>query len=119
LFIGGAAGFMIFNIIVLGLGDPKFPKGLETALGIYLPIWLVFYIPHMIVGWLMLTVKIPVSRRQTIAFIGYTFLILLAIEISFVLDAKLAVVALTWVAALFIAWLVRLRLLGVELSAKA
>ena len=119
LFIGGTASLMIFNIIVLGLGDPKFPKDLETALGFYLPIWLFFYFPHMISVWLILTVKIPVSRNQTITLLGFTVLILLAIQISFMLDFMLLTLAVIWVTALFIAGLLRYRLLPKAANEKA
>ena len=119
LFIGGTSGLMIFNIIVLGLGDTKFSQDISTALGIYLPIWLVCYLPHMIAGWLILTIKVPASKNQTIAYLGFTVLILLAIQMSFVLDLKLVALGITWVTALFIAWLLRHWILAKAANEKA
>lgn len=119
LFISGTAGLMIFNTMVLGLGDSKFPIDFETALGFYLPIWLGFYTPHMIVGLLMLTIKIPASNNRTIATTAFTVLTLSALSISFALDAKVEALAVEWIAALFIAWLFRRWLLGMTKSAEA
>lgn len=119
LIICGVAGLMTFNIMALGLGDTKFPQNIETALGFYFPIWLLFFTPHMLTGWLMLTINIPSSQKKVIAFIGFIVLILLAIELSFVFDLKLTALAFEWVAVLFIAWLIRRWLQSVSTNENA
>jgi len=113
-FIIATAGLMVFNIIVLGLGDPKFSKDLETALVFYFPIWLAFYTPQMVIGWLMFTIKIPMSINQTNAFLVFTILTLLVMEVSFLLDIGLMFLAVEWVSALFVAWLIRRWLLTIN-----
>ncbi|MFV1985578.1 MAG: hypothetical protein ACC657_18660 [Thiohalomonadales bacterium] len=107
LFIAGTGGLMMFNIMVLGLGDPKFSKDIKTALVFYFPIWLAFFTPHMIAGWLMFTINIPFSQNQSKAFLVFTFLVLLALEVSFIFDAKLVFLVLGFVVALLVAWSIR------------
>ena len=112
LFIVGVGSLMIFNIMILGLGDPKFPNSIETALGFYFPIWLVLFMPQMIVGWLLLTVNVPASSNQTFTVTGFTILILFATEVSFTLDLNLLAIAAGSVVVLLATWLIRYWLIG-------
>ena len=114
LFIISTACLMILNIMVFGLGDPKYPKDIETALGLYFPIWLAFYTPQIVVGWFMLTTKVPVSKTQVNALLFFTLFTLFTFEISFILDTGLMLLAVEWFVAVFVAWLIRRWLLFVK-----
>lgn len=111
-YVVGVASLMVFNILVLELGDPKFSKDIKIALGFYFPVWLALFTPHMLIGSLIFTLKTSLSQSHCMALLIFTILIMFLVEVSFVLDAKLLVIALEFVVILLAAWFIRQWLMG-------
>jgi hypothetical protein len=81
-YVSGVFSLIWFDLCVLGLGDPKF----ETALDLYFPLWLAFYLPAVITALVFLWRGRQLgSQLWRLAGI-YLFLILAVLEASFVLD---------------------------------
>ena len=102
---------IIFNVIVLQAGDPKFPSNLHTALTIYLPIWSIVSIPNILAVWSILTFKIPLVAIKPKVIVWFTVAILLALEVSFLLDLKLKGMVIEWALLIAALLLVRNRIL--------
>ena len=119
LFIVAATVMTIFNVIVLELGDAKFPSNLETAISIYLPIWLLGYAPHMISGWLILSKNINAPKSQKVATTTFTLITLLLLEVSFIFDADYIILGVELIITLLIAFGLRFWLKSKETHEKA
>ena len=107
LFILGAAALIFTNVVLLGLGDTKFEPVADTAFGFYLPIWLVFYSPHVLVGWVVLSLNVPPSRARSLVLFIFTVLVLAFLEASFVLDAGVVSLVIQFFVVLAVAILAR------------
>jgi hypothetical protein len=107
VFVVGAAALIAFNVVVLELGDSKFDKSLETACGFYLPIWLVLYSPHILTGWLVLSLGVRGTPRQHLAVSAYALMVLIALQMSFVADGDLVDLGVEWIALAALSWVAR------------
>jgi len=107
IFILGASALIFTNVVLLGLGDSKFEPVADTAFGFYLPIWLVFYSPHLLVGWVVLSINVPQSRSRGMVLFFFTVLILAFLEASFVLDAGVVSLVVEFFVVLAVAFLAR------------
>jgi len=103
----GASALMYINVVVLGLGDSKFEPVAATAFGFYLPIWLVFYSPHVLVGWVVLSFNVPASRARSAVLMIFSVLVLAFLEASFVLDAGVVSLVIQFLVVLATAFLAR------------
>jgi hypothetical protein len=86
-----AVGAILFiNIGVFHIVDPKFREmWIEPWLRMYWPLWTVFYAPSAMLALLACWYSRPLLPRHATVLLGfYLFLILVAIEIAFVLDAQ-------------------------------
>ena len=107
LFVLGASALIFTNVVLLGLGDSKFEPVADTAFGFYLPIWLVFYSPHLLVGWIVLSLNVPHSRSRGMVLFFITVLILAFLEASFVLDAGVVTLVIQFFVVLAVSFLAR------------
>ena len=105
-FIFGMAALTWINIFLLGRGDPKFGQT-YYAFRFYLAIWLIGLAPHLLTGWLVLSVKVRRSRMQAVILAAYISVLLAMFELFFVVDAKWPVLCATWLGSTLVA--IRLR----------
>lgn len=111
IYILAVAGLMYINVILLGFGDSKFPKNIDMALGFYFPLWLLVHIPHVVLGWGMLSSKRLSKKANAIQFALLLLSILGLIEVSFLLDLPIFVFPLELMITYWIALFLRRDLL--------
>jgi hypothetical protein len=89
------AAILLVNIGVFHIVDPKFRQTWKEAwLEIYWPLWAVFFAPSAMLALLACWYARPLTPRGAIKLLGsYLVLMVVAIEIAWLLDAQLLLLA--------------------------
>ena len=101
LFIGAylvsVGALMWTNTVILCLGDPKFGGGCG-GFTLYYYVWVVFFAPLVVVALVLVRPKktVGADRLRNLLLLIYLALIASALEVSFINDASVLILAVEW-----------------------
>ena len=102
-----AATLVSLNVVKYQLGDPSVGTDLVAAIQIYTPLWLAFYGPPLIAGWLIISSRVTPHLRQNMLLFVYLVLVLTLLELSLITDAHWTMILVEWVILLAVAYAMR------------
>jgi len=102
-----AATLVSLNVVLFQLGDPGVGTDPGAAIQIYAPLWLTFYAPPLIAGWLIISSRVTPHSRQHLLLFVHVVLVLTLLELSFITDAHWTTILVEWVILLAVAYAMR------------